>query len=100
MKDLVHFITPYVKDSSAFLCKIFTAKASIMHTNNKDTETCHVPLQNLLWTNETSITPTFPKVFFLMVLKHVMDSIIMFTFENTFELQLFRTAREYVLRSK
>ncbi len=69
-------------------------------TMTKYTETCHVPLQNLLWTNETSITPTFPKVFFLMVLKHVMDSIIMFTFGNTFELQLFRTAREYVLLSK
>jgi hypothetical protein len=101
MKELLHFIPSYIKNSTELLkelkpiilppgAKLFTADASSMYTNI-DTPTGLQVLTNLFEQNINSIPNDFPKTFFLRTLEIVMNNNI-FTFSNTFWLQLKGTA--------
>ncbi len=97
MKELVHLIPSYVKEFNTLYnqiknlklppnAKIFTADASAMYTNI-DTNTVITSLTKIFRQYKDQISPGFPKEFFLSALQHII-----FTFGNTFWLQLCGTA--------
>jgi hypothetical protein len=93
MKQLLHLIPSYIKDSKALLndlktihiptnAKIFTADATAMYTNI-DTTTGVTSISNLINTNKEKIPLNFPTELFLLVLESIMNTNI-FTFGDTF----------------
>jgi hypothetical protein len=101
MKDLLHLMPSYLKNSTELIkglqdislppgARLFTADASSMYTNI-DTDTGLQALRNLFTTYRDIIPMTFPKDFFLLTLEIIMNNNV-FSFGNTFWLQLQGTA--------
>ncbi len=102
-KPLHPFIPLYTKDSKELLqeikhleippgAKIFTVDASIMYTNI-NTAVGTQEISNLFTTHENSISPTFLKAFFLLILETIMYNNII-TVSDTYWLQLQGTAMD------
>jgi hypothetical protein len=101
MKELLPFIQSCIKNSSAVInnlkqleipdnALLFTADATSMYTNI-DTKTGISAIRDLLDNNNMTIPTTFPTDLFLQILTAIMENNI-FSFANTYWLQLARTA--------
>lgn len=101
MKQILHLIPSYIKDSTALLqqinilhlptgSKLFTADATSMYTNIK-TDIGIRALNALLTQHKESSDPHFPKDFFLTTMEIIMNNNI-FMFGDTYWLQLKGTA--------
>jgi len=101
MKQLLHLVPSYIKDSTDLLqelqnlyippgAKLFTADAITTYTNI-NTETGINAIENILFNHQNEIPTQFPKEFFLTTLKLVMENNI-FSFSDTFWIQLQGTA--------
>jgi hypothetical protein len=101
MKELLHLVQSYLKDSSSFIQAIkelqlpdnallFTADAKSMYTNI-DATTGISSFKQFLICNRDRISANFPCNLFLEILEIVMNNNI-FSFANTYWLQLTGTA--------
>jgi hypothetical protein len=101
MKQLLHLILSYIRDSKALLAdpnmlyippgaKIFMADTSAMYTNIDTAVGIHA-ISDLLASHHNSIPLDFPMTFFLNTLEIVMNNNI-FSFRDTFWHQLKGTA--------
>jgi hypothetical protein len=101
MKELLHLVQSYLKDSSSFIRAIeelqlpdnallFTADAKSMYTNI-DATTGISSFKQFLICNRDRISTNFPCNLFLEILEIVMNNNI-FSFANTYWLQLTGTA--------
>lgn len=101
MKDLLHLVKSYLKDSYSLIQELkefklpdstllFTADAKSMYTNI-DSASGVSALQELIYTNRKLIPTEFPIELFLQILKVVMDNNI-FSFADSYWLQLTGTA--------
>jgi hypothetical protein len=101
MKELIHLVPSYLKDSTSFIQEVkelqlpdnallFTADAKSMYTNI-DVEIGISSIKNFLITNREKISTNFPCNLFLEILEIVMKNNI-FSFGNTYWLQLKGTA--------
>jgi hypothetical protein len=101
MKELIHLVQSYLKDSTSFIQEIkelqlpdnallFTADAKSMYTNI-DTATGISSIKQFLICNRDRISTNFPSNLFLEIPEIVMKNNI-FSFANTYWLQLTGTA--------
>jgi hypothetical protein len=101
MKQLLHLIPSYIKDSRDLIqditnlkippgAKLFTADATAMYTHI-DTNTGIQTFRNIFSTYEDKIPLNFPVEFFLTKLEIIMTNNI-FTFGDTYWVQLQGTA--------
>jgi hypothetical protein len=101
MKDLLHLIQSFLKDSYSLIkelkdlklpdsAQLFTADAKSMYTNIDSTSGISA-LRELLTTNAALIPTDFPKDLFLQVLEIVMSNNV-FSFADSYWLQLSGTA--------
>jgi len=101
MKELVHLVDSFLKDSTTFIQEIkklslpnnallFTADAKSMYTNI-DANIGITSIRNFLITNKDKISTDFPTDLFLEILEIIMKNNI-FSFANTYWQQLTGTA--------
>jgi len=101
MKELIHLVQSYLKDSTSFIQEIkelqlpdnallFTADAKSMYTNI-DADIGISSMKHFLISNRDRISTNFPSNLFLEILEIVMKNNI-FSFANTYWLQLTGTA--------
>jgi hypothetical protein len=101
MKELIHLVQSYLKDSTSFIEEIkelqlpnnallFTADAKSMYTNI-DADIGISSMKHFLISNRDRISTNFPRNLFLEILEIIMKNNI-FSFADTYWLQLTGTA--------